>query len=534
MAARCSLLGVRSALPVSTVILRPGRDGAAALGRPDIQPADLRAAVDERTRTLLNRRRRARRGWLLRRSLLAADVVGLVLVFALVLFAYGGEGLGRHGALRAEIAAFLLTLPGWPLVAKLHGLYDRDEENLDYSTVDDVVGVFHLVTICCWLLFAGCLLIGVGRDELERLATFWLAAVLILPMTRAVARSRCRRTASFQQNTIIVGAGEVGQLVARKLIKHPEYGINVVGFLDPHPKARRTDLPEHLTVFGDTDRLPEIVERLDIERVIVAFTSEPEPETLDQIRRLSARGVQVDLVPRLFEVVGPRVVVHSVEGLPLIGLPPVRLTPSSRLLKRSLDVVVASLGLLFTAPLFGIIAVLIRRDSAGPVLFRQTRLGLGRRKFTALKFRTMRVDTDEAAHKEFIRRTMGSRATAEANGLYKLDRTDAVTRVGRWLRRTSLDELPQLINVLRGEMSIVGPRPCIPYETEHFEWHHYERFLMPQGITGLWQVTARANSTFGEALDMDVAYVRGWSLGLDLRLLLRTPLQLLRQRSATR
>jgi lipopolysaccharide/colanic/teichoic acid biosynthesis glycosyltransferase len=168
------------------------------------------------------------------------------------------------------------------------------------------------------------------------------------------------------------------------------------------------------------------------------------------------------------------------------------------------------------------------------VLFRQTRLAQGRREFTALKFRTMRVDTDTAAHSEFIRRTMASRATAESNGLYKLDRTDAVTRVGRWLRCTSLDELPQLINVLRGDMSIVGPRPCIPYETEHFEPHHYERFLMPQGMTGLWQVTARANATFREALDMDVAYVRGWSMALDLRLLLRTPLQLLRQRSATR
>jgi lipopolysaccharide/colanic/teichoic acid biosynthesis glycosyltransferase len=108
-----------------------------------------------------------------------------------------------------------------------------------------------------------------------------------------------------------------------------------------------------------------------------------------------------------------------------------------------------------------------------------------------------------------------------------------VTSVGRWLRKTSLDELPQLINVLRGDMSLVGPRPCIPYETEHFKTHHFARFDVPQGITGLWQVTARANSTFGEALDMDVAYVRGWSLGLDLQLILRTPLQLLRQRAST-
>jgi exopolysaccharide biosynthesis polyprenyl glycosylphosphotransferase len=528
------LAAVGSRLSASTVILRPCWAGAAASRQPEVNQPDLLGAVDDRTRQLLNRRPWARRGRLLRRSLVVADIVGLSLVFGLVVLAYAGEDPGRDGTLPAEVAAFLLTLPFWPVVAKLHGLYDRDEGNLDHSSVDDVVGVFHTVTICCWLLLACSVLAGVSSADLHKLVTFWLAAVLVLPLTRAVVRARCRHSAAFQQNAIILGAGDVGQLVARKLINHPEYGVNVVGFLDPHPKARRADLPEHLTVFGDTERLPEIIGRLDIERVIVAFSTEPDRGTLERIRQLSAHDVQIDLVPRLFDVVGPRVVVHSVEGLPFVSLPPVRLTPFSRLLKRSLDLVVAGVVLLVTAPLFAVVAVLIRRDSAGPVLFRQTRLAQGRREFTALKFRTMRVDTDAAAHSEFIRRTMASRAAAESNGLYKLDRTDAVTRVGRWLRCTSLDELPQLINVLRGDMSIVGPRPCIPYETEHFEPHHYERFLMPQGMTGLWQVTARANATFREALDMDVAYVRGWSMGLDLRLLLRTPLQLLRQRSATR
>jgi lipopolysaccharide/colanic/teichoic acid biosynthesis glycosyltransferase len=146
-----------------------------------------------------------------------------------------------------------------------------------------------------------------------------------------------------------------------------------------------------------------------------------------------------------------------------------------------------------------------------------------------LKFRTMVVGTDDAEHREHIKMTMSAAAALSANGLYKLERGNAVTPFGRWLRRTSLDELPQLINVLRGDMSLVGPRPCIPYETEQFAPHHFERFLVPAGLTGLWQVTARAHATFGEALDMDVAYARGWSLALDLRLLCRTPVEMLRR-----
>ena len=192
----------------------------------------------------------------------------------------------------------------------------------------------------------------------------------------------------------------------------------------------------------------------------------------------------------------------------------------------------SGLALIALAPLFAYIALRIRLDSEGPVFFRQTRLGTNMKEFTALKFRTMKVDTDQSVHRAAVRLSASGSTETEA-GVYKLERSDAVTGFGRGLRRTSLDELPQLINVLRGDMSLVGPRPCIPYETENFEPYHLERFAMPQGITGLWQVTARANCTFIEALEMDVAYVRGWSLGLDLRLLLRTPLQLLRQRAST-
>jgi exopolysaccharide biosynthesis polyprenyl glycosylphosphotransferase len=392
--------------------------------------------------------------------------------------------------------------------------------------------VTHVVTLGTWSFFVASLATQAVNPDVERLILFWALAIGLVALARAAARGLCRRSVAYLQNTIVVGAGDVGQLIARKALKHREYGLNVVGFVDAAPREQRAELG-HLAVVGGLDRLSDAVETLDVDRVIVAFSNEPEEQTLEIVRRLRDSEVQVDVVPRLYELVGPRVSVHTVEGLPLIGLPPARLSRSSELLKRAIDVVGASVLLLLTAPLFAFIAWRIRRDSPGPVFFRQTRLGVGMRPFTALKFRTMKVGTPDAEHRAFIEQTMSASAATSANGMYKLQREDAVTGVGRWLRRTSLDELPQLLNVLRGDMSLVGPRPCLAYETEHFAPHHFDRFDMPPGVTGLWQVTARANSTFGEALEMDVAYVHGWSLGLDLRLLCRTPFALLRQRGAT-
>ena len=152
----------------------------------------------------------------------------------------------------------------------------------------------------------------------------------ILPLARTVARRACKRARAYEQNTLIVGAGEVGQLIARKLVKHPEYGVNVVGFIDRDPKARRPDLPEHLAILGGPERLPEIVKCLDVERVVIAFSNEPVSELLSLLRQLRAFPVQIDLVPRLFELVGPRLTVHAVEGLPLLGLPPNRASRTSR------------------------------------------------------------------------------------------------------------------------------------------------------------------------------------------------------------
>ncbi len=478
----------------------------------------------------LHRKPKEHRRRLVPRALILADVIGLSITY--VVSTANWDSHGPVGSAR-EIIAFVTMVACWVAIARIGGLYGRDAAHPDHSTVDDVVGVAALVTAGVWLFFVISRIDERTSPSIDALLTFWGLATVLVPVARLIARALCRQSGAYIQNTVIVGAGDIGQLIGRKLLRHHEYGINVVGFVDRKPKERREDLPEHLEILGTPEELPRIVRQFDVERVVIAFSNDSIDDLVALLRQLRPLNIQIDLVPRLFEIVGPRTTVHSVEGIPLLGLQPVGVSVASRGLKRAIDVCGSAAGLLLLSPLLAFMAVRVKFDSPGPVLFRQTRLGQGMKEFTALKFRTMKVDTDDAVHREYIKRTMTSAAVANENGMYKLDRGDAVTPFGRWLRRTSLDELPQLINVLRGEMSLVGPRPCIPYEAEQFEPHHMERFLVPQGITGLWQVTARASSTYGEALDMDIAYVHGWSLGLDLRLILRTPLQLLNQRSAT-
>jgi exopolysaccharide biosynthesis polyprenyl glycosylphosphotransferase len=496
------------------------------------QLAELRSEVDDRTLEILERRRKQgvvrRRGWLVRRALVSADVLGLIVAFLIAESFFGHHSSdGTAVNLVTEAVLFMLTLPAWVVAAKSYGLYDRDEERTHHTTVDDFKGVFHLVTVGAWLVFAGARLTGVAAPDLLKIGTFWAGAVVAIPSFRALVRASCRRHISYLQNTIIVGAGEMGQLIARKLLQHPEYGLNLVGFVDAQPSERRSELGR-VAYLGSPDHLSDLVSLLDVERVIFAFSREHYAYQLATIRSLADRGVQIDIVPRLFEMLSPGVDLHGIEGLPLIGLRPARLSRSSRILKRFVDIAGAASLLLLISPLFLYIAWRIKRDSPGPVFFCQQRLGFRQREFTMLKFRTMKVDTPDDEHREFIKATMNRTAVPQSNGMYKLEREQAITRTGRMLRRTSLDELPQLINVLRGDMSLVGPRPCLAYEREGFAQHHFERFQVPAGITGLWQVTARARSTFGEALDMDVAYARGWSLGLDAKLLLLTPLQLIR------
>ncbi len=476
-------------------------------------------------------KRSRRRGWVVRRSLIAADLIGLAAAFAVLQVVVGpGDTSNDRIPVLGEVLLFAFSLPLWVAVAQAMGLYSRDEKSPEHTTVDDLTGVFQLVTVIVWLTFVCARLTRAASPDLGKSTVFWATAIGFVVVARSIARLLARRSEHYVQNALIVGTDRIGQLIARKLLQHPEFHINVVGFVDASPRTRRPTV-EHIPVLGSVEHLAATAKRHDVDRVVIAFSRESSRQLMEETRDLQALGIQVDVVPRLFEAFGPSACITSVEGVQLVTLPPARMSRAALMLKRLFDLGTASLVLLVSWPLLVAIAAWIKLDSPGPALFRQTRLGRNQRAFVAFKFRTMRDGTSATEHREFIRHSMGSNAVPETNGLFKLERSDVITRPGRLLRKTSLDELPQILNVLRGDMSLVGPRPCIPYETEQFHPHHFDRFAVPAGITGLWQVKARAHSTFGEALDMDVSYARSWSFGLDLLLLLQTPLQMLRPRA---
>jgi exopolysaccharide biosynthesis polyprenyl glycosylphosphotransferase len=490
---------------------------------------EVTSIVGDRTLEILERRRRTatvrRRGWLVRRMLLLADVIGLVIAFALAELAAGRGAHGLHN--RDEMIFFVAILPIWVVVAKLYGLYDHDEDRAYHSTTDEFVHVLHMVTVGTWIFLATTWLSGIAKPEVPKLVAFWGIAVVLVTTARAFSRALCRRQLSYLQNTVIVGAGEVGQLVARKLLNHPEYGINLVGFIDNDPKERSIELG-HLALLGPVERVAAIIRMLDIERVIIAFSNESHEEMLELIRSLKDLDVQIDIVPRLFEIVGPNSAMHTVEGMPLVGLPPFTLSRSSRLLKRAMDLTIALAALIVLTPVFALIALLIKLDSNGPVYFRQVRMGARDRTFRIFKFRTMVADADE--RKEEV-----AHLNMHIGGdprMFKIPNDPRVTRVGAFLRRYSLDELPQLLNVVKGDMSLVGPRPLILEEDRHVaEWARKRLNLRP-GATGLWQVLGSSDIPFDEMIRLDYLYVTNWSLWNDLRLMFQTLPAVARSRRA--
>jgi exopolysaccharide biosynthesis polyprenyl glycosylphosphotransferase len=341
---------------------------------------------------------------------------------------------------------------------------------------------------------------------------FALFALATIPAARGLARAAVQH--HFQpERLVVVGSGSVADLVCRKLQVQEQYGVDLVGYVDEswedHTPA--VDLP-HL---GGVEAFDTIARTHEIERLVVAFSSVSHEHLLAVVGTAKRLNLKISIVPRLFEAMGHAVEIDSVQGMTLMGLRGLTRTRSSLLLKRAIDVAGAGLGLLLLAPLLGAIALAVRLSSPGPVLFGQRRIGRDTAPFRMLKFRTMYEGADrlkaELAHL--------NEATAP---MFKIARDPRITRVGGFLRRTSLDELPQLWNVLRGEMSLVGPRPLVPSEDAHVIGWHRDRLDLTPGLTGPWQVMGRTSIPFEEMIKLDYLYVAEWSLWNDVKLLLRT------------
>ena len=491
-------------------------------GASEVALQDSPLAVDERTAAILERRHgippKHRRGWMIRRLLLGADLFSIAGAFLISERIFDGRAIGSV-SIGPELALFGATLPLWGLVSFVYGLYKQDDSRVAHTTIDEVISIFHMVTVCTWGFFAVAWLTGVAHPEVEKLIFFWALATILVPLVRSAVRAYARSTTTFLQNVVIVGAGDVGQTLAEKFLRHPEYGVNLVGFVDAEPKEQRPAL-EHLAILGSPPDLQSIIHAYDIERVIVAFSRDSAELVLDVLRSLENHWVQIDIVPRYFEIISSGTGLSSVEGMPLYGLAPRALSSSSQIVKRAVDLLLGVFLLIVLAPLFLAIALAISLDDRGAVLFRQPRVGVRGREFSIYKFRTMVRGADE--HKQAV---AGMNKHAQPGGdarMFKVRADPRVTRVGKILRHFSLDELPQLLNVLRGEMSLVGPRPLIPEEDNHVGLWGRRRLDLKPGMTGLWQTLGRSEIPFEEMVRLDYLYITNWSLWNDLKLLCQT------------
>jgi exopolysaccharide biosynthesis polyprenyl glycosylphosphotransferase len=337
-------------------------------------------------------------------------------------------------------------------------------------------------------------------------------------IARAMARGVAHRRAPLRQRTVIVGSGLVADRLADRLDRHREFGLETIGIVDDdvHTLGGAQRLPK----LGSLEQLDRVLDECEVDRVIIAFSRASHQDLLSCIRACRDRRIAVDVVPRLFELLDGARSLNQIGGLPLlsIGAPP--LTRVSRVAKRTLDVVVASIALIALSPLLALIAIAIKLNSRGPVFFRQIRAGRGGKTFMLVKFRSMYGDAEE---RKRLFEERNDVVDEDDGVMFKIRQDPRITSVGRFLRKTSLDELPQLLNVLRGEMSLVGPRPLILEEASHAAqtWHARRLDLQP-GITGLWQISGRSDLPFQEMVSFDYQYVSGWSLARDIEILLAT------------
>ena len=440
----------------------------------------------------------ARRFTILRRQLVSADVVaGLA------------AGL-TAGALASMTPSGVLVLAlalgtGWPVLAYLCGLYAAE----DLRTWASGIGETPKLALAClalsWPAFGLLGLLGAVHPVAGALGAAGTTAA-VAGLTRIAVRLRLHGRRELRQRTVIVGSGIVADRLVQRLRTHQEVGLDVIGFVDDEAPDRGTPAVPHL---GPLDALGPLLAAGRADRVMIAFSRASHQELLRCIRTARDAGVPVDVVPRLFEFLDGARTVDQIGGLPLLSISVPVFSGVAAFTKRALDIVGASLALVALAPLLAAIAVAIRLDSRGPILFTQHRAGRNGRFFKLYKFRSMQV---------------GATVLVRGDGaIVKTPDDLRITRAGRLIRRFSLDEAPQLLNVLLGDMSLVGPRPLVMAEADALtEGWQVRRANLRPGLTGPWQVSGRSHIPFHDMISLDYQYVAGWSLARDVEILLAT------------
>lgn len=475
--------------------------------------------------------------------LLFTDAGLSLLSFALAFYVRHYQSIiqtGRTGSLSwsREFAPYAVLLPiVIPLRLLLLRYYDLYRVRGEFSFVDDAARVFKALAISSLLIVAAAFMYRGGTAfrtysysrgifVLDFLLAF--ASIALVRMIFRGGQILVRRRGINLIPTLIVGRGPEAAMCIREMRARPELGYRVIGIIDNDQfDAKVPATFEDVPVIGDLKHLPEAIRESRANEVIISDPNVPGEALFDVMMQTGRRrGIEFRIAPTLLNCLPSKTEIDQLGSLPMVTLFRSPLSSGARIVKRTSDLLITTVALGVLSPLWLLIALLIKLDSRGPVFYKQERVGMDGRVFLFYKFRTMRPGADDTRHREYQRAYI----TGEPNSnlgdddrpVFKLRSDERITRVGRILRKTSLDELPQLFNVLRGDMSVVGPRPPIPYEVENYQLWHRKRLDLKPGITGLWQVSGRNRLPFDEMVRMDLYYIENWSLLLDLKIILQT------------